>query len=278
LPELPDLEVVRDILSPRIVGQAVRGVEVNRPDLLRTGEGSVSLLVGKELHAIGRRGKYLLFSFGPEAHLLVHLMRWGWLWHGPHGYTPTTATQLRLMFDDGSDLRLIEARSPYLAAVWVVPDPKTAEPLRGLGVEPLSAEFTPEVLRHLIAGKRRPLKRFLTDQSLIAGIGNAYADEILFRARLSPVRYTHTLTEDELDRLWHAIGEALRWAIREIRARVGDALVDREVRDFLFVHGKKGNPCRECGTPIAEILFEDARTNYCPRCQGPRVVLPLRRG
>jgi len=267
LAELPDLEVVKDILTPRIVGQTVRGVEVNRPGLLRTRAVGPALFVGRRLHTIGRRGEYLLFSFGADLHLLIHLMRWAWLWHGGHGYPPTTATDLRLAFEDGTDLRLIEARSPRLAAAWVVSDLLTAEPLRELGREPLSEAFTVDVLRGLLA-RRRPLKRILTDQSLIAGIGNAYADEILFHARLSPVRYGHTLTTDEQERLWRAIGDTLRWAIAEIRGRAGDALFEREIRDFLSVHGRRGAPCPDCGTPIAEILYDDVRTNYCPRCQG----------
>jgi len=267
LPELPDLEVIRGILTPRIVGRTVRGVGVNRPDLVRTGMPSISAVVGKELCTIGRRGKYLVFSFAGETHLLVHLMRWGWLWHGPHGCTPTPATDLRLPFDNGTDLRLIEGRSPRLAAAWVVPDPLTAEPLRKLGWEPMSDEFTAEAFRRLIQGKRRQLKRVLTDQALIAGIGNAYADEILFRAQLSPVRYSHTLAADEVTRLWQAIPETLRWAISEIKARTKDALFEREVRDFLYVHGRRGSPCLKCGTVIAEILHDEVRTDYCPRCQ-----------
>ncbi|GAB4305004.1 MAG: Fpg/Nei family DNA glycosylase [Candidatus Bipolaricaulota bacterium] len=278
MPELPDLEVVKDILTPRIVGQVVRGVEVNRVGLLRTREEGVALLVGRELQAIGRRGKYLAFSFGSDLHLLVHLMRWAWLWHGDRGYPPTTATDLRVAFEDGTDLRLIEARSPRLAAAWMVSDLVAVEPLQNLGREPLSEEFTVDVLRGLVAGRRRPLKRILTDQSLIAGIGNAYADEILFRARLSPVRYGHTLTAEEQEHLWRAIGDTLRWAIAEIRGRTGDALFEREIRDFLSVHGRKGAPCPECGTPIAEILYDGARTNYCPRCQGGSGGLPPRGG
>lgn len=268
MPELPDLEVVKDILTPRIVGCTVRGVEVNRPDLVRAGAGRLRALVGQDLGALSRRGDCLVLSFGRGAHLVMNLGVWAWLWHGPQGYTPTTATQLRVMFDDGTDLRLIEGRSPYQAGVWVVSDPHEAEPLRVLGVEPLGDEFTTEALRRLIAGKRRPVRGLLTDRSLIAGIGSVYADEILFRARLSPVRFAHTLAAHELDRLWLATRDTLRWAIAEISARVGGRLFDREVRDFLFVHGRTGAPCRECGAPIAEIRFDGTRINYCPRCQG----------
>lgn len=278
MPELPDLEVVKDILAPRIVGQTVRGVEVNRAGLLCTGEEGAASLVGRRLRAIDRRGGYLVFSFRENLFLVIDLGRWAWLWHGGQGYPPTTATDLRLTLEDGTDVRLIEARVPRLAAVWLVSDLRAAEPLRKLGCEPLAEAFTADALRGLIAERRRPLKRILTDPSLIAGIGNAYADEILFRAKLSPVRYGHTLTADEQEHLWRAIGDTLRWAIAEIRRRTGSALFEREIRDFLSVHGKKGAPCPECGTPIAEILYDGTRTNYCPRCQRGGRGAPLRGG
>ncbi|MBC7092472.1 Fpg/Nei family DNA glycosylase [Candidatus Bipolaricaulota bacterium] len=273
MPELPDLEVLRDNLTLRIVGRTIRGVEVYRTGLVRTGPDSIAV-EGRTFSQIGRRGKHLIFSFHGGPHLIVHLMRWGWLWHGPASYPPSRATILRLALDDGFDLRLIEPGGQPLAAAWVVPDPATAEPLRKLGVEPLSDAFTWDAFRALLAGRRRPLKKVLTDQHLIAGIGNAYADEVLFAAKLSPVRYAHTLTEGEQERLWQAIPEALRWAIAEIKKRVGDGLFDKEVRDFLYVHGRAGNPCRVCGTPVGEILFDDQRTDFCPRCQG--VNQPMR--
>jgi len=267
LPEIPDLEVAREILTPRIVGRTVRGVEVNRADLVRTGTASVATLVGDEFRGIGRRGQYLALSFASGRHLLISLGRWGWLWHGSRGHPPTSATDLRLSWDDGSDLRLIEGRSPRRAGAWVTSDLATADPLSKLGWEPLSREFTAEAFRSLVQGKRRQLKEILTDQTVIAGIGDAYADEILFQAKLSAIRYAHTLTADEVSALREAIPATLRWAIGEIRTRAKGALFERDFRDFLHVHGRKGAPCVECGTTIAEILYDAVRTNYCPLCQ-----------
>lgn len=278
MPELPDLEVIAGILTPRIVGRTVRGVELSRPSLLRAGEGSLPTLVGAEAQSIIRRGKYLLFSFRSAPYLVIHLMRWAWLWHGSGAYPPSTDTDLRLGLSDGTEVRLIESRVPRLAAAWVVPDVAACEPLGRLGPEPLEPGFTPEVLRGALA-RRRPLKRLLTDQTVLAGIGNAYADEILFAAKLSPVRYGHTLTPEEVERLGRAVGEILRWAIGEVRTRAGERPMDREIRDFLRVHGRKGAPCPNCGSAIAQILYDNAETNYCPRCQetelppGPRLSL-----
>jgi len=270
--ELPDLEVVKDILTPRIVGRTVRGVEVNRADLLQTGESSLVPPGGQEVGVVASRGMYLFMSFGAGSELVLHPMRWAWLWHGPLGYVPSTATDLRLTFDDGTDLRLIERRSPRLARAWVGPGLASSSPLKDLGVDPLAPEFTVASLERAVHGRRRILKHVLTDQTSIAGIGSVYADEILFRAKLSPVRFAHTLTSDEIHRLWHEVGGALRWAISEIRARVGNELFDREVRDFLHVHGKRDAPCPDCGTSVAEFLHDGEQTNYCPQCQ--ETVLP----
>ena len=230
--------------------------------------------MGREVQGLGRRGKYLILSLVAGPHLLVHLKRWAWLWFGPASYAPTGSTELRLSFDGRFDLRLIEPTPIRLAQVWVVDDLDRAEPLQGLGVEPLSPHFNRTCLQALIAGKRRVLKRLLVDQSLIAGIGNAFADEILFQARLSPVRFAHTLNEKELERLAHAVSSTLAWGVEEIEKRLGDHLFEKEIRDFLDVHGRPGEPCRICGTTIEEFLLEGQRTDYCPACQ--EVNRPLR--
>ncbi|MFN3347230.1 MAG: Fpg/Nei family DNA glycosylase, partial [Candidatus Bipolaricaulaceae bacterium] len=240
---------------------------VRRPGLVQAGPADLASLTGKTLQDITRRGKHLVFHFQGDLVLIVHLMRYGWLWHGPSRYEVTKATTLVLTFSDQTDLRLIEPGTPQIAAVWLYPDLSQAAPLAKLGLEPLASDFTFAAFAHAVRGKRRILKKILTDQSIVAGIGNAYADEILFWARLSPFRYAHTLTQDELERLWKAIPETLRWAIGEIKARAGENLFDKEIRDFLFVHGRVGAPCRVCGTPIGEVLMENQRTNYCLRCQ-----------
>ncbi len=265
MPELVDLEAVKNFLTPRIVGQPVRGVEVSRKGLIKAGRADG--LVGQRVEALDRRGKCLIFSISHGLYLVVHLMRWAWLWYGPTSYAPTGSTDLRLSLGNGHDVRLIEPTPVKLAQVWVVDKLESAEPLQGLGVEPLSEEFTWERFRALVGGKRRVLKRLLVDQSLIAGLGNAFADEILFQARLSPVRHAHTLSEEELQRLWAAIPKTLRWGIAEVEARMGEHLFEKEIRDFLYVHGRVGEPCRVCGTPIEEFLLEGQRTNYCRTCQ-----------
>jgi formamidopyrimidine-DNA glycosylase len=271
MPELPDLEAIRRILAPRIVGRTVRGVEVRFPGFLRSGP-PLAELAGRRLEGIGRRGKYLILSFAGDRHLVIHLMRWGWIWHGSSRYPPTRATVLSLSLDDGNDLRVIEPGPQRLARGWHLSGDEPG-PLGELGLEPLGPEFTREALWGLLSSRRRQIKRILTDQKLIAGIGNAYADEILFEARLSPFRYAHTLTEEEIDRLWRAIPATLNWAIGEIEKRAGGKPFEQEIRDFLRVHGRAGKPCRVCGTPIEEVLIGGQRTDYCPRCQGVNAPL-----
>lgn len=265
MPELPDLEAVKRILAPRIVGRTVRGVEVRFPGFLKSGP-PLAELVGRELGEIGRRGKYLILSFSGGSRLVLHLMRWGWIWHGSSRYPLTRATVLSLDLDDGASVRVIEPGPQRLVRGWHLTADEPG-PLGDLGIEPLGREFTREALGELVSGRRRQIKRILTDQKLIAGIGNAYADEILFAARLSPFRYAHTLTEEEVDRLWRAIPATLNWAIEEIEKRANGELFEQEIRDFLMVHGRAGKPCRVCGTPIEEVLIGGQRTDYCPNCQ-----------
>ena len=266
MPELPDLEVLKANLVPRAVGRTVRGIEVRSPAFLKTVQPPLSTLEGSEVIGVERRGKYLIFVFQGDLRFVIHLMRWGWIWHGRSSYAPTRATLFRLSLDDRMDIRVIESGPQRLARGWLLfqDDPG---PLAELGLEPLAPEFTQEAFQRALAGKRRQLKKILVDQRLIAGIGNAYADEILFQARLSPFRYVHTLTAEEMARLHSAIPDTLRWAIGEIQRRLAGELFEKEIRDFLWVHGRVGKPCRVCGTPIEEMLLGGQRTDYCPNCQ-----------
>ena len=179
----------------------------------------------------------------------------------------TKATGLTITFADGKDLRMIENGSIKMAKVYVVSDPMEVKPLADAGVEPLLPEFTVESLSAMVTGRRRQAKKLLTDQKMIAGIGSAYADEILFAARISPVRYVNTLSEDEIVRLHAATRDVLQNAIDEIRNRIGDSLFTDEIRGFLKIYRHKGEPCPVCGDRICEIRYANRRTYYCPTCQ-----------
>jgi len=277
MPELPDLEALKEVLERRIVDREIVAVRALRPGILKTVTPPLTSLVGEAFTGITRRGKYLILSLRSDLHLVVHLMLAGRLVLCRSNTKATKATGLMATFSDGEDLRLIENGPVKLVTVHVVEDPITVKGIAEAGPEPLSLTFTVETLTQLVTGRRRQAKKLLTDQRMIAGIGSAYADEILFAARISPIRYVSTLSVDEIKRLHAAIRDVLRNAIEEIRARVGDSLFTDEIRDFLRVYKRTGEPCPTCGTAIAEIRYANTRTYYCPSCQASGRTLPDRR-
>ena len=277
MPELPDLEGLREVLSTRIIEREIVEVRAVRPGILKTVSPPLEALVGERFTRIARRGKHLILTLRPDLHLVVHLMLAG-RFVLPKGSTPLTkATGLVVSFSDGADLRLIENGPVKLVRVHVVGDPVVVPGIAEAGIEPLSPAFTVEALTEMVRGNRRQAKKLLTDQRMIAGIGSAYADEILFAARISPIRYVSTLSDEEIARLHGAIVEVLKSAIEEIKARLGDVPFADEVRDFLKVYKRTGEPCPVCGGKIAEIRYAHTRTYYCPNCQSSGRSLPDRR-
>jgi formamidopyrimidine-DNA glycosylase len=277
MPELPDLEVLKEVLARKVTDREIVGARALRPGILKTVEPPLDALVGEAVTGIARQGKHLLFSLREDLHLVVHLMLAGRFVLCKSETKATKATGLTITFSDGEDLRMIENGSIKLAQVHVVSDPMEIKAIAEAGVEPLSPEFTVEALAAMVAGRRRQAKKLLTDQKMIAGIGSAYADEILFSARISPVRYVNTLSEDEVKRLYTAIRETLQNAICEIRARIGENLFTDEIRDFLKVYKHEGEPCPVCGDRICEIRYANRRTYYCPTCQASGKVIHDRR-
>jgi len=277
MPELPDLEALKDVLSSKIVGQEIAGARAVRPGILKTVSPPLEALVGERFTGIARRGKHLVLTLRPDLHLVVHLMLAG-RFVLPKSVTPLTkATGLVISFADGVDLRLIENGPVKLVRVHVVADPADVPGIAEAGIEPLSSGFTVEALSGMVRGRRRQAKKLLTDQRMIAGIGSAYADEILFAARISPIRYVSTLSDEEIARLHGAIVDVLESAIEEINARLDDVPFADEVRDFLKVYKRTGEPCPVCGERIAEIRYAHTRTYYCPNCQSGGRTLPDRR-
>jgi len=267
MPELPELDVMQEVLTEKVIGRTIAAVRVYHPALLKTLEPDLDSLVGRRFTAISRRGKHLVFTITDDLHLVVHLMVAGRLILCRSNTKATKASGCVLTFDDGEDLRIIENASIRRVRVHVVCDPLDVEAIANAGLEPLSDEFTvPYLSRHVLERKRQ-LKKLLTDQTIIAGIGTAYADEILFDAKLSPIRYGTTLGADEIDRLHASIQSVLRWAIEEIRADAGGATVTPHERRFARVYKKSEQPCPDCGTKIAEIRYAQTKTYYCPGCQ-----------
>ncbi len=267
MPELPELVVMQEVLTDRVVDRTIVAVNVLHPGILKTVDPALESLVGKSFRTISRRAKHLIFTAADDLHLVVHLMVTGRLILCQSDRRATKATGCLITFDDGEDLRIVENTNIHQVRVHVVRDPSHVETVDKAGVEPLSSDFTSDYLAQHARGRRRQLKKLLTDQTIIAGIGTAYADEILFDAKLSPIRYGPTLDEGEVRRLYDSIGSVLRWATDEVRSGAGGATLTPHKREFLHIYKKTELPCPRCGTKIAEIRYALTKTNYCPSCQ-----------
>ncbi len=277
MPELPELEVMRDVLSETLVGKTIVAARSIHPGILKTVEPAIDDLIGHSVRAISRRSKHLIFTVDDTLHVVLHLMLAGRLILCQSDTKATKATGFVLSLADGDDLRVIENSTTHLVRVHVVRDPREVAAIAKAGAEPLSEAFTLEYLSEHVRGRRRQLKKTLTDQTVIAGIGSAYADEILFDAKLSPIRYGTTLTEEEVTRLHRSIRSVLHWAIDEIRAEAGGAALTPHGRSFTRIYKKTNQPCPECGTRIAEIRYAQTKTYYCPHCQSSDKTIKDRR-
>jgi len=277
MPELPELVVMCEALSDRVVGRRFVEARSYRAGILKTVEPTLDELTGERLTAIGRRGKHLILSCREDLHVVLHLMLAGRLVLCRGDTKITKATGFAFRFEDGEDLRLIENGHVKRAKIHIVADPDDVAWIAGAGPEPLSDAFTIDRLREAVSGRRQQLKKVLTDQSTIAGIGTAYADEMCFAAGISPIRYVSTLSREEIGLLHAAIRSVLRGAIGEIRALSGRSLVGGHERSFLQIYKKTGQPCPRCGTKIAEIRYAQTRTYYCPECQAGGSTLRDRR-
>ncbi len=277
MPELPELEVIKRRLEGLVVGEEVQGVVAYQPAILKTFSPDLSSLIGQKFVKLERRGKYLILSLDSGLHMVLHLMRSGWLDWVPSRKPINRWVSLAISFSCGSDLRVTERGHKKQAKVWLVESPDSVRQISNCGVEPLSEDFTPGVLSRLLSEHSHRLKGFLTRQRVIAGIGNAYADEILYRARLSPFKVSQALSPEEVESLYGSMRSVLTEAVREIEKRVGRGLPKRGARDFLKVHGRRGEVCEVCKSAIAEISYRDQSTFYCPGCQTGGRVLKDRR-
>jgi formamidopyrimidine-DNA glycosylase len=218
-------------------------------------------LAGEMIEDIVRRGKYLIFLL-TSYKIYVHLML-----HGSIRYIQSSAEAKKsaaalLVLKNGAGIEFSEKTAKKRMAIYIIPKDEGLTRIENLGIEPLSEEFTVQELSKLVNSDRRQLKSFLCRQNKIAGIGNAYADEILWRAGLSPFRLSANITASEIKRLHRAIREVLEWAIQEVKH---SRRLDK--RDFLHVHGKKDGRCPRCGDTIRIVSFAQSDTFYCPKCQ-----------
>ncbi len=273
MPELPDITIYLEALQPRVVGQTLRRVRIAHPFLVRTCAPPIEECAGKCVQSLRRLGKRIAFGFEGELWIVLHLMIAGRLhWKPPGAKLPGKRGLAAFDFDHGT-LLLTEAGAKRRASLHVVRGTATLEALHAHGLEPLectAAEFQSALLR-----ENRTLKRALTDPRLFSGIGNAYSDEILHRAGLSPVMRTPALSPEQIERLWRAVQETLWEWIERLRCARGDRFPEK-VTAFhpeMAVHGRFGLPCPRCGTTVQRIRYAHNETNYCPTCQtGGRVL------
>lgn len=267
MPELPDVTVYLDCLAPRIVGRRLDRVRLRSPFLLRTVEPPLAAVFGTTVRGLRRIGKRIVLVMEEDRFVVLHLMIAGRLrWRPAGSAVPGKVGLAALDFADGT-LLLTEASSRKRAALHVMAGEAALAALDPGGLEPLAADLTS--FRAAVLRERHTLKRTLTDPRLLSGIGNAYGDEILHRARLSPVRMTDQLSDEELARLHAATQATLADFTDRIRREVGDGFPERVTafRDDMVVHGRYGKPCPVCGTPVQRIVHAENETNYCPSCQ-----------
>ena len=291
MPELPEVETVRRRLDPVVVGRRFEAVEIADPRLTRPEDPRLveAELVGERVEALDRRGKYLIFRFESGRGLLVHLRMTGSFRHAPGDGLPDDPYQRAVVrLDDGSDVAYRDVRR---FGTWLVLEPEELEPYLAtrVGREPLEAGFTARRLAERLHNRRAPIKAALLDQRTLAGMGNIYVDEALWRAKIHPLRPALALRPAEVKRLHEAIRAALELGDAEIRrihrgarqaleaglARQGATLRDYRtpdgaagaMQDEFKVYGRTGEPCDRCGTPIEKTRAGGRGTWYCPHCQ-----------
>ena len=268
---MPEVESLAVFLRERCVGRVIARVELTAFSALKTYDPPLSALHGLEIDGVERHGKYLDLS-AQGLHLVFHLARAGWLrWRDSLPELPAKPGKgplaLRVRLDDGSGFDLTEAGTQRKLAVHVVPDPNDIAMVATLGPDPLSPEFDEAALQAVLTrAGRAQLKGVLKDQRIIAGIGNAYSDEILHAARLSPFKPSSSLTPDELRTLHRAVRDELGGAIARAEGLAAKDLKG-EKKSGLRVHGRAGEACDVCGDTIAEVSFADSSLQYCPTCQ-----------
>ncbi|MBI3970506.1 MAG: bifunctional DNA-formamidopyrimidine glycosylase/DNA-(apurinic or apyrimidinic site) lyase [Chloroflexi bacterium] len=272
MPELPEVETIRRDLERHVVGRRFVGVKLTWPGCIDrpSSEAFERLLPGRRIEAVERRGKFLILRLDDGWALAVHLRMTGRLTRRSQGSERGRHLRAVLRLDDGHELQFEDQRK--FGRLYLVPDAAAlADVLAKLGPEPLAATFTVDDLRALVRRRHTALKPLLLDQRAIAGLGNIYVDEALFRAGLHPLRRTETLSDDGIRRLHAGIVEALEQGIRNrgttlssYRDAWGTAGLNQEQ---LLVFRREGTPCPRCGTPIEKMRVAGRGTHYCPRCQ-----------
>jgi len=270
VPELPEVEALAAYLRERAVGHAIERIDVSAISALKTYDPPVTAVAGLTITGAARHGKFLDLGIGDDLHLAVHLARAGWL-HYRDAFASAAPLKpgkgpiaLRVRLDDGSGFDLTEAGTQKKLAAYLVRDVSQVPGVAKLGPDALAADL--DTFAGRIRSRRGQLKGVLTDQSVLAGVGNAYSDEILHAAKLSPFAISDKLPDEAMARLYAATRAVLTDAVRRSVGQKA-ATLKSEKRSGLAVHARTGLPCPVCGTLIAEVSFADSSLQYCPGCQ-----------
>jgi formamidopyrimidine-DNA glycosylase len=268
VPELPDLEVYREHLAARLVGKELVKARLASPFLLRTFDPPLRELEGKKVTGVRRMAKRIVLEFEGDLFLVIHLMIAGrFRWKGQTGEKIPGKLGLAAFDFPNGTLILTEAATKRRASLHAVRGEAALKELDPGGIEPLTAKLA--AFRAALTRERHTIKRTLTDPHVFAGIGNAYSDEILHRAKLSPARMTTQLSDDEIERLFEATKAVLVEWTKRLRDDAKDAFPEgvTAFREEMAVHGKYGKPCPVCGSPVQRIRYADNEANYCAKCQ-----------
>jgi formamidopyrimidine-DNA glycosylase len=267
MPELPDVAAYLAALVPRIVGARLERVRLLTPFLLRSVDPPLSAVAGHPVTGLRRLGKRVVVALDDDLFLVIHLMIAGRLHWKPAGAKPPGKIGLAAFDFSTGTLTMTEAGTKKRASLDVVRGEAALRDHDPGGLEPLESDLA--AFRTALTAENHTLKRVLTDPRVFSGIGNAYSDEILHRARLSPVKLTQALADDEIARLHDATRAVLTEWIERLQREAIDAFPERVTafRPDMAVHGRYGKPCPDCGAPVQRIVYADNETNYCARCQ-----------
>ena len=267
MPELPDIALYLDALASRVVGKPLERLRIASPFLLRTADPPVADLVGRVIRDVRRLGKRIVLALEDDCFVVLHLMIAGRLHWKPAGAPiPRRAGLAAFDFPNGT-LLLTEAGTKHRASLHILRGAAALAAHDPGGLDVLAA--TLEQFRSALTRESHTLKRALTDPHLLDGIGNAYSDEILHAARLSPLRLTSQITPEESERLFHAVRDTLTSWMARLRAETGEAFPEKVTafRDGMAVHGRFRKPCPVCGSPVQRIRYAENEVNYCATCQ-----------
>jgi formamidopyrimidine-DNA glycosylase len=267
MPELPDVTIYVEALQQRILGKSFKKLRLGNPFILRTVEPAPGELDGRSVIGVTRMGKRIVIALDGDLFIVIHLMIAGRLrWLPAGAKIPAKVGLAAFDFADGT-LILTEAGSKRRASLHLLRGEAAVRALDPGGLEVLQTDF--ELFRAALTRERHTVKRTLTDPHIFSGIGNAYSDEILHRARLSPVQMTSNLSEEEIARLYNATRETLLEWTERLREEAGGAFPEKVTafREGMAVHGRYNQPCPVCGTPVQRIVYAENETNYCARCQ-----------